>query len=77
MFLLFKIIQINKKQHLTKNLMHNKKINYIFYYYLFLPMSEENFSNPNKEIMNLKFIIIGDAGVGKTSLLHYFIFNKC
>ena len=40
-------------------------------------MTEENISNPNKEIMNLKFIIIGDAGVGKTSLLHYFIFNKC
>jgi GTPase SAR1 family protein len=40
-------------------------------------MTEENSSNQKKEIMNLKFIIIGDDGVGKTSLLHYFIFNKC
>ena len=30
-----------------------------------------------KETINFKIIIIGDAGVGKTSLLHYFIFNKC
>lgn len=37
-------------------------------------MTEEQ---PKKETMNFKFIIIGDAGVGKTSLLHYFIFNKC
>ena len=32
---------------------------------------------PVKEALNFKIIIIGDAGVGKTSLLHYFIFNKC
>lgn len=29
-----------------------------------------------KNPLNFKYIIIGDAGVGKTSLLHYFIFNK-
>jgi GTPase SAR1 family protein len=40
-------------------------------------MLEENSTDSKKEIMNLKFIIIGDAGVEKTSLLHYFIFNKC
>ena len=40
-------------------------------------MLEENSTDSKKEIMNLKFIIIGDAGVGKTSLLHYFIYNKC
>lgn len=42
-------------------------------------MSETRLANPNaaNPILNLKFIIIGDAGVGKTSLLHHFIFNKC
>jgi GTPase SAR1 family protein len=39
-------------------------------------MSNINNTN-NNNTLNLKFIIIGDAGVGKTSLLHYFIFNKC
>lgn len=30
-----------------------------------------------EEEINFKFIVIGDAGVGKTSLLHHFIFGKC
>ena len=30
-----------------------------------------------KKNYNFKYIIIGDAGVGKTSILHHFIFNKC
>ncbi len=24
-----------------------------------------------------KIVILGDSGVGKTSLLHYYVFNKC
>jgi GTPase SAR1 family protein len=40
-------------------------------------MSNNNIPTKNNNPLNLKFIIIGDAGVGKTSLLHYFIFNKC
>ena len=30
----------------------------------------------NHSPLNIKIIIVGDAGVGKTSLLHWFIFNK-
>lgn len=24
-----------------------------------------------------KFVVLGDSNVGKTSILHHFIFNKC
>lgn len=24
-----------------------------------------------------KYVVIGDSGVGKTSILHYFVYNKC
>jgi GTPase SAR1 family protein len=30
-----------------------------------------------KENLTFKFVILGDTGVGKTSILHYYIFNKC
>lgn len=40
-------------------------------------MNDNKLQNGTNPILNLKFIIIGDPGVGKTSLLHYFIFNKC
>ena len=36
-----------------------------------------NILTKNNNPLNLKFIIIGDDEVKKTSLLHYFIFNKC
>lgn len=42
-----------------------------------------NFSNSN-EITGIdnhdyvfKFVIIGDSDVGKSSVMHHFIFNKC
>lgn len=31
----------------------------------------------SKENFIFKFVILGDSGVGKTSILHHFIFNKC
>lgn len=31
---------------------------------------------PNKEFV-FKFVVIGDSGVGKSSILHYFVYNKC
>jgi len=34
----------------------------------------------NKENLNsliFKIVILGDSGVGKTSILHYYVFNKC
>lgn len=40
-------------------------------------MTTNNEENQPRKNLNFKYIIIGDAGVGKTSLLHYFIFNKC
>ena len=42
--------------------------------------SQNNSSNPiplQKENIVLKFVILGDSNVGKTSILHHFIFNKC
>jgi GTPase SAR1 family protein len=32
---------------------------------------------PKKEVHVLKFVILGDSNVGKTSILHHFMFNKC
>jgi len=32
---------------------------------------------PAKEVHVLKFVILGDSNVGKTSILHHFMFNKC
>jgi GTPase SAR1 family protein len=37
-------------------------------------------SNTKKENSNsliFKIVILGDSGVGKTSILHYYVFNKC
>ncbi len=46
--------------------------------------SDKNEDNKNsiikKENSNsliFKIVILGDSGVGKTSILHYFVFNKC
>ena len=40
-------------------------------------MSSQTSSEPPQDIKNFKFIIIGDAGVGKTSILHHLVFGKC
>ena len=32
--------------------------------------------HPQKNLI-FKIVILGDSGVGKTSILHYFVFNKC
>jgi hypothetical protein len=37
--------------------------------------SGTNFAIANPHVF--KCVILGDAGVGKTSILHHFIFNKC
>jgi hypothetical protein len=37
---------------------------------------EQKYSAP-KEKLVLKFVILGDSNVGKTSILHYFQFGKC
>ena len=37
--------------------------------------SNEN-SNDNHDYV-FKFVIIGDSGVGKSCIMHHFIFNKC
>ncbi len=46
--------------------------------------SEKNDDNANsinkRENSNsliFKIVILGDSGVGKTSILHYYVFNKC
>ena len=36
-----------------------------------------NTDNKNKENLIFKIVILGDSGVGKTSILHYYVFNKC
>lgn len=33
--------------------------------------------NNQKDTYILKFVVLGDSGVGKTSILHHFIFSKC
>jgi hypothetical protein len=38
--------------------------------------SNENFSGDNHDYV-FKFVIIGDSGVGKSCIMHHFIFNKC
>lgn len=52
---------------------NNKKMN-----------SDKNEDNSNtnskKEPSNsfiFKIVILGDSGVGKTSILHYYVFEKC
>lgn len=40
--------------------------------------SSSNFAdNQNIENLIFKIVILGDSGVGKTSTLHYYVFNKC
>ena len=36
-----------------------------------------NSFKPPKENIVFKFVVLGDSNVGKTSILHHFIFNKC
>jgi GTPase SAR1 family protein len=38
--------------------------------------TNENFSGDNHDYV-FKFVIIGDSGVGKSCIMHHFIFNKC
>lgn len=36
----------------------------------------DNFSVNDNHDYVFKFVIIGDSGVGKSSIMHHFIFNK-
>lgn len=38
--------------------------------------SDSNYPNDNPDFV-FKFVIIGDSGVGKSCIMHHFIFNKC
>lgn len=40
-------------------------------------MENSNVQEKSKEITVLKFVILGDSNVGKTSILHHFMFGKC
>ncbi len=37
----------------------------------------DNYTLPKPDISVLKFVILGDSNVGKTSVLHHFMFSKC
>ena len=41
-------------------------------------MSENNSNNNNNNYIDLqfKYIMVGDSGVGKSCILHHFIFNR-
>ena len=32
---------------------------------------------PDSHDFEFKFVIIGDSGVGKSCIMHHFIYNKC
>jgi GTPase SAR1 family protein len=34
-------------------------------------------TSPDSTDYVFKFVIIGDSGVGKSCIMHHFIFNKC
>ena len=39
--------------------------------------STNNVAFIHKDYPVFKFVILGDSGCGKTSILHYFLFSKC
>jgi GTPase SAR1 family protein len=39
--------------------------------------TNENSSHTENHDYVFKFVIIGDSGVGKSCLIHHFMFNKC
>jgi len=39
--------------------------------------SNENSAQADNHDYVFKFVIIGDSGVGKSCLIHHFMFNKC
>lgn len=39
--------------------------------------NNSNTKKENNDSLIFKIVILGDSGVGKTSILHYYVFNKC
>ena len=39
--------------------------------------TNSNAKRENSNSLIFKIVVLGDSGVGKTSILHYFVFNKC
>jgi len=40
-------------------------------------MNSHEMNSFDSEDYVFKFVIIGDSGVGKSCIMHHFIFNKC
>ena len=40
-------------------------------------LTNSNTKKENSNYLIFKIVILGDSGVGKTSILHYYVFNKC